>query len=60
MANSRAPYTTASADPCNAAADYKVELGAVEDVADKIFDSGRGSGRLTAHIKAVRLQASIQ
>lgn len=57
----RDPYTTASADPRNAAANYQVELEAVEEVAVKIFASGQGSsGQLTAHIQAVRLLASAQ
>jgi hypothetical protein len=58
MAN-RDPYTTASADPSNASTNYG-ELGAVEDVADKIYQMHRGSGRLTAHIRAVRLLSSAQ
>lgn len=60
MANSRDRFTTASADPGNAAADYPVELVAVEDVADKIFNKDRDSGRLAAHIKAARLINSFQ
>jgi hypothetical protein len=59
MPNPRDPYTTASADPSNADADYQRELGDVEDVADKIYRSGRGSGRLTSHIRAVRLLATV-
>ncbi len=56
----RDPYTTASADPANAAADYPVELVAVEDVGEKIFRAGPGSGRLTAHLQAIRLSSSLQ
>lgn len=52
-------FTTASADPENAAANYR-DLVAVEEVADKIYLDGKGHGRLTAHIKAVRLLASVQ
>lgn len=52
-------FTTASADPENAAADYR-SLVAVEEVADNIYLNSRGTGRLTAHIKAVRLISSVQ
>lgn len=59
MANSRDRFTTASADPGNAAANYP-DLFAVEEVSEKIYQQDRGSGRLEAHIKAVRLLASVQ
>jgi hypothetical protein len=52
-------FTTASAAPENAAADYR-ELVAVEEVSEKIYQQNRGSGRLTAHLQAVRLLASVQ
>lgn len=52
-------FTTASAAPENAEANYP-ELFVVEEVGEKIYRENRGSGRLTAHIKAIRLIASVQ
>jgi hypothetical protein len=52
-------FTTASAAPENAAANYR-ELVAVEEVSEKIYQESKGSGRLTAHIKAIRLIHSVQ
>jgi hypothetical protein len=52
-------FTTASAAPENAAANYD-DLNAVEEVSEKIYSQSRGSGRLTAHIQAIRLISSAQ
>lgn len=60
MANPRDRFTTASSAPENAAANYNTDLTGVEDVGQKIYSEGRGSGRLTAHIRAIRLVDSVQ
>jgi hypothetical protein len=52
-------FTSASSAPENAAANYS-ELVAVEEVSEKIYQESKGSGRLTAHIKAIRLIHSVQ
>lgn len=52
-------FTTASSAPENATADYR-ELVAVEDVGEKIYQQNKGTGRLTAHMQAVRLISSAQ
>ncbi|PZV07836.1 MAG: hypothetical protein DCF32_06290 [Leptolyngbya sp.] len=59
MTANRDRFTTASADPGNAAANYP-DLFVVEEVGEKIYRENRDSGRLTAHIKAIRLIASVQ
>jgi hypothetical protein len=60
MANPRDRFTTASAAPENAAANYNSDLTSVEDVGQKIYRQDRGTGRLTAHIQAIRLVDSVQ
>ena len=52
-------FTAASAAPENATADYP-SLVAVEDISEKIYQQNRGSGRLTAHMQAIRLISSAQ
>jgi uncharacterized heparinase superfamily protein len=60
MATPRDRFTTASAAPENAAANYTRELSGVEEVSQAIYNQDRGSGRLSAHIRAVRLIDSVQ
>lgn len=59
MSNTRDRFTTASAAPENAEANYP-ELFVVEEVGEKIYRENKGTGRLTAHIKAIRLISSVQ
>jgi hypothetical protein len=60
MPTPRDRFTTASSAPENAAADYTRELAGVEEVSQRIYNQDRGSGRLSAHIRAVRLIDSVQ
>lgn len=59
MTSNRDRFTTASAAPENAEANYP-DLFVVEEVGEKIYRENKSTGRLTAHIKAVRLIASVQ
>ncbi|MBD2107413.1 hypothetical protein [Nodosilinea sp. FACHB-13] len=52
-------FTTASAAPENATANYR-DLHAVDEVGEKIYRENRDSGRLTAHMQAIRLISSVQ